>query len=61
MSRSPISYILNLGKHRPVKLAPVKQLSAEVENASALLRTPPIARKTPVKAEQVQHTNQMSS
>lgn len=61
MSRNPISFILHLGKHHPLKLRPLTQLSAEVEIPSSLLPTPLMMRKSPVKIEQMRHSNQMSS
>lgn len=61
MSRNPIRFIFNLGKHHPLPFRPLTQINAEAAHPSALLTTPLITRKTPVKIEQVQHTNQMSS
>lgn len=61
MSRNPISFLFNLGKHRPLKLRPLRQLSAEVEIPSSLLPTRLVTRKSPLHIDQVQHSNQMSS
>ena len=61
MSRNPITFIFNLGKHHPLRSQPFIQLNAEIMKPSTLLPIPLIKRKTPVKVEQVQHTNQMSS
>lgn len=61
MSRNPISFLFNLGKHRPLKLRPLRQLNVEVEIPSSLLPTPLITPKAPLHIEQVRHSNQMSS
>ena len=61
MSRNRISFIFSLGKHRALKLRPLKQLTAEVEISSSLVPPPLKTHKSPVKIEQVQHSNQMSS
>ncbi len=61
MARNPISFFFNLGRHHPLPLRPLTQIHAQVADPSALLTTALKTRKTPVKAEQVQHSNQMSS
>ena len=61
MSRNAISFFFKLGKHQPLKFRPLIELKADVAVPSALLPGPTITRKSPVKIEQVQHTNQMSS
>ena len=61
MSRNPISFIFHLGKHYPLKLRPLPQLSVEVEMPSPLLLNTLITRKPRLHIDQVQHSNQMSS
>lgn len=61
MSRNPIGFIFRLGKHHPLPLRPLIRINTEVVGPSTLLTTSLITRKSPLKIEQVQHSNQMSS
>ena len=61
MLRSSVNFILKLGKQPPLQRQPLNHLSEEDECQSSSLPSVPKILQAPVKIEQPQHSNQMSS